>query len=698
MKQAPAILVSLVVIVFSISLASCGGGSNYTTPPPVQTLLITSGALPDGRMGAAYGANSSGFTLAASGGVAPYVWTWSAAAGSSLPPGLNLSGSAISGAPTAKGSFAVVVRVTDSASPPSQTTANSAVNVFDLPSITSGALPDGRAGTSYGATHTLKLLNGSSFNAVFFLLAASGGTGSFPSWNWAAAQGSSLPPGLTCCSHTFSRPGFSQQTVQVNNSIAGKPTQPGTYHLVVTVADSGFPAGQTSVPYTIVIAPPPPPVITTVPLLPIGTLGSPYVGFTFTAPDGLSPLTWSETGALPPGLVFSTAGVLSGTPTAAGLFPITVQVQDSLGQNSAAQALTIQILAKGFAPTGSLADARVQHVAALLTSGKVLITGGTNTNVPPVTAELYDPAAKAFSFTKGTMGTARVSATATVLKSGKVLVIGGNGPDGNPVATAEIYDPASDTFALTTGSMQSTRVYHTATLLNDGTVLVTGGLDVSGNSSGVPVATAELFDPNTTSFTPLANMGTARNFHAATLLANGKVLVTGGFDSGTGLPTAELYDPATKTFSLTIGNMTVGRAGHTATLVSGGKVLVAGGAASLGGAATSTAELFDPATATFSATTGAMSNGRSLHTATLLNNSQVLMAGGDAFFNNGAQAQSLSAAELFDPVTGSFTSTADMTTGRESHTATLLGNGQVLVVGGADSTLGSVLATAELYQ
>jgi hypothetical protein len=342
-------------------------------------------------------------------------------------------------------------------------------------------------------------------------------------------------------------------------------------------------------------------------------------------------------------------------------------------------------------------------VAALLTSGKVLITGGINTTTAPVTAELYDPATKTFAFTRGSMGTARVSATATVLKSGKVLVIGGKAPDGTPVATAEIYDPASDTFAPTTGSMQTTRVYHTATLLNDGTVLVTGGLDVSGNSSGVPVATAELFDPTTTNFTPVANMGAARNFHVATMLAGGKVLLTGGFDSGSMLTTAELYDPVTKTFSLTIGNMTFGRAGHTATLVSGGKVLVAGGAATFGGAATSTAELFDPATATFSATTGAMANARSLHTATLLNNGKVLLAGGDAVFYSGGQTQSLSAAELFDPATGSFASTADMTAIRESHTATLLSNGQVLIVGGADGTLGyspttTVLATAELYQ
>jgi len=129
---------------------------------------------------------------------------------------------------------------------------------------------------------------------------------------------------------------------------------------------------------------------------------------------------------------------------------------------------------------------------------------------------------------------------------------------------------------------------------------------------------------------------------------------------------------------------------------------VAGGAAIFGGAAVATAELFYPATSTFSST-GSMISGRSLHTATLLNNGQVLMAGGDASFYSQNEAHSLSAAELYDPASGTFTSTADMTAARESHTATLLPNGEVLVVGGADGTLGysattTVLATAELYQ
>jgi hypothetical protein len=161
-----------------------------------------------------------------------------------------------------------------------------------------------------------------------------------------------------------------------------------------------------------------------------------------------------------------------------------------------------------------------------------------------------------------------------------------------------------------------------------------------------------------------------------------------------------LYDPVSKTFTPT-GNMTVARAGHTVTALSNGKILVTGGASQFNGNSLSSAELFDPATGTFTATAN-MVTARSLHTATLRNDGTVLLAGGDTHFYNGLQGRTLSAAELFDPVTGTFTPVADMTTPRESHTATLLLNGEVLVVGGSSGTLGystttTVLATAELY-
>jgi hypothetical protein len=175
-------------------------------------------------------------------------------------------------------------------------------------------------------------------------------------------------------------------------------------------------------------------------------------------------------------------------------------------------------------------------------------------------------------------------------------------------------------------------------MLNTGKVLVTGGVDNSGNA----LATAELFNPTTGSFTPTGTMETVRAGHTATLLGDGKVLVTGGVDSAIAFgrgskATAELFDPATGSFAAT-STMETARAGHTATLRKDGTVLVAGGAAlvpsfcgnncsTLAPVSLSNAELFDPATKTFTET-GGLGTARFLHTATLLNDGSVLVTGG----------------------------------------------------------------------
>ena len=310
---------------------------------------------------------------------------------------------------------------------------------------------------------------------VGFILTANGGVGSY-AWSWAAATNSSLPPGLNLSK------GF----------ISGTPTSPRPYSVVVTLTDSGPPTLQVSASYTITIASPPPPVINAVLRLPIGTLNSPYVGFTFTANSGGPPLTWSEAGALPQGMLLSPDGELSGKPSASGTYPITLMVQDSYGQEGSPEPVAIQVLTQGFLPTGKMESSRAGHTATLLNTGKVLITGGASIGASSLlaTAELFDPTSRTFSAT-GNMGMARVSHTATLLKDGRVLVIGGMDTTDNPTSTAEIFDPVSGSFSPT-GSMEAARSGNTATLLNNGKVLVTGGLDTSGNF----LATAELFDPD----------------------------------------------------------------------------------------------------------------------------------------------------------------------------------------------------------
>ena len=211
--------------------------------------------------------------------------------------------------------------------------------------------------------------------------------------------------------------------------------------------------------------------------------------------------------------------------------------------------------------------------------------------------------------------------------------------------TAEIYDMATGLFTAT-GSMSTARYGHTATLLPDGTVLIAGGITSSDFDGGVSTATAEIYDPSTNTFTPTGSMHAVRDLHAATLLSNGKVLVTGGNRTA---PSAEIFDPATGIFSLT-GSMAMPRSAHTATLLSNGEVLVAGGATT----------------------------------------PQCVQSGIQSGIDSG-QCGAMALIELFDPANGTFTPHGFMHTARLAHTATLLSDGEVLLAGG------ELDATAELY-
>jgi hypothetical protein len=471
--------------------------------------------------------------------------------------------------------------------------------------------------------------------------------------------------------------------------IFGTPTSPGGYNVPVTVTDSGTPQVTTPMSYTLTINDPAPPVISVTPAPPSGVVNLPY-SFTFTASSTAPPLMWRvSAGTPPPGPMLNPDGVLSGTPTATGTSSFTLIAEDSFKQDSMAQDFTIQIFAHGFKATGGMAGPRIAHTAALLSSGEVLVAGGTDgSGMPIATAELYDPTHGTFSPT-GSMATARAHFAATLLcdlssppcKDKRVLVTGGLDINGNPLTTAELYDPTNGTFTMT-GSMQFVHASHTATLLNTGKVLVAGW----GN------ATAELFDPATGTFTATGRMMEARVSHTATLLKNGKVLVTGGIQGAppttTVLAESELYDPTSGSFSQTLGSLANARLWHTASLLADGKVLVAGGMLDNAATATATAELFDPTTQMFTATKGPLATARGFHTATVLKDGTVLVTGGDD------RTGTLATAEVYDPTADTFSPTGGMGSTRESHSATLLNDGSVLVNGG----IGGGEATAELYQ
>ena len=246
-----------------------------------------------------------------------------------------------------------------------------------------------------------------------------------------------------------------------------------------------------------------------------------------------------------------------------------------------------------------------------------------------------------------------------------------------------------------TGSLHAGRADHSGTLLLNGKVLVAGGF--KGLAPSPVLSSSELYDPTTGVWETTGPFNIARGGHTATLLHDGKVLVTGGCTSvGSCEPltsSAELYDLQTGNWSLT-GSLSTPSYGETATLLPDGKVLVAGGGNL--NSAFNRAEIYNPNTGQWSVTDHLIA-ARMFHTATLLRSGKVLVTGGTDhvdYMNNTESA--LSSAEIFNPDTGKWSSTGSLSTARHGHTGTLLPSGKVLVATGADNNLFFVNST-ELY-
>jgi hypothetical protein len=197
-----------------------------------------------------------------------------------------------------------------------------------------------------------------------------------------------------------------------------------------------------------------------------------------------------------------------------------------------------------FSATGSLGTARYDHTASLLADGRVLVAGGAGevAGGASESAELYDPKTGKFS-PAGPMTAGRSGATATTLSDGRILIAGGESGPGF-LASAEVYDPVTGKFAAT-GSMKTARTAHAAALLSDGRVLIVGGWGGWDGSKWLYGSSAETYDPKTGTFGPAGSLAVGRSAPTATLLSDGRVLVTGGIgpDDLGPLASAELYKP-----------------------------------------------------------------------------------------------------------------------------------------------------------
>ena len=359
--------------------------------------------------------------------------------------------------------------------------------------------------------------------------------------------------------------------------------------------------------------------------------------------------------------------------------------------------------------------ARSGHTATVLPDGRVLVVGGNHDNqlteplgfgVRPASqdsVEIYDPATGAWQ-RAAPLIQARRFHTATLLRDGRVLVTGGESnfhwmalPGGN----SEIYDPASNTWA------QAAPILHTgahsgssATLLPDGRVLVIGGADVNDN-----FVRAQVYDPQANVWTLVEPAGPMRYIHSAAALPDGRVLVAAGVDDlflMTSSRFADIYDPVTGRF-IAASLAPSARAMHAATSLADGRLLLSGGWSSsfVVGAygrfhTLASADLFDPATGQWSSLPDLFER-RFGHTQTLLADGSVLVAGGMASIGAvpNLTYATLSSVELRLGGTGPSIPVGNLALGRRFHTATRLHDGSVLVVGGGGAD-GPATATVEL--
>jgi hypothetical protein len=354
--------------------------------------------------------------------------------------------------------------------------------------------------------------------------------------------------------------------------------------------------------------------------------------------------------------------------------------------------------------------AQTNHLAAALPGGRAIAMGGNASATPLVPdstiSQVFDPATERFAPGPDLTFSAAAQQFTSIapLTSGGFLLVGTgqNGAGGplKPVIT-QLFDGVIPAFRRVGDTVTGAVSFRTATSLLDSGVLLSGGFARSTNP--VSAATSR-YDAGTGQWTPEGDMLHVRVGHTATLLRDGRVLVAGGlsccqdpdpspefYES-----TAEIYDPETDKFTAT-GSMSAARGNHSAVLLADGRVLIAGGNGNDPAAPPAGTEIFDPATGRFSSG-GDLQKPRDSHAAVALTDGRVLLIGGEVPPEiSGVVGVGVTATEIFDPTTGGWSAGPDLDPAFYAATVTLLDNGKVLIFGGQDSG-GLPQAAAALFE
>lgn len=671
---------ALAVLVLSLLLpcAGCGrsSGGDHGGVPPV---VIATQSLPDALEGAPYA-----FALTASGGLSPY--TWSVTAGV-LPAGITLdSVGNLSGTPTASGGFNFNVEVSDSQPTPATDTASLNLTVIPELTILTTSLPDGTLGTAYAATLTA--------------------TGGVAPYTWGVAFGS-LPPGVS---------------LSPNGDLSGTPMTQGLFSFTAGVTDSQSPPSYRAAALQIAVYTPP--ATNTPPELSPGLLPGPKRGlvevvYKLIDMDG-DPVTINVQYSTDGGLTYApaTSSALAGEGTgpvqASPVSAIHLYVWDSYTDLGATRASVILSLIPvdsqpGIGgPTTSfdvdnqpgrsictvgpvLQEPRMDHTTTLLADGTVLVAGGIGTGGSALdSAEIYSPITGTSTLLPTLLSTARARHTATLLPDGRVLLAGGVDSVGMETASAETYDPVTGGF-VATSPMADRRARHAAAV-GAGGVFVSGGAYDQGPAT-LYIDRVESFDPTSDTFAAPLGLAEARDSHTATYLPNDRILLVGG--SGGDYLTAEEFDPASSTSPVTVQFTAFAEIRvHATTLLPSGTVLVTGGAPGRGVISVNNSfdEAFLYSSSSGFTATGPMLDTRSFHTATLLFNGRVQIAGGIDNFTLMPQADS----EVYD-LAGQFVRVGPMTVARARQAAVLLQDGRVLITGGTSDLLNPLDTTDHFH-